>query len=64
MVLDKNGRPLSVAAGEESDREEVGNVISWMDHRAREEALEINRSGQQVLDYVGGTISPEMQTPK
>ena len=40
------------------------NVIVWMDHRAAAEAEEINAGGHRVLDYVGGRISPEMETPK
>jgi FGGY-family pentulose kinase len=40
------------------------NVIVWMDHRATKEADRINKMGHAVLDYVGKTISPEMQTPK
>jgi D-ribulokinase len=40
------------------------NVIVWMDHRAQAEAEEINASGHAVLDFVGGRISPEMETPK
>jgi FGGY-family pentulose kinase len=40
------------------------DVILWMDHRATPEAEEINAGGHRVLDYVGGKISPEMETPK
>lgn len=40
------------------------NVIVWMDHRAQSEAEEINAGNHAVLDYVGGRISPEMETPK
>jgi FGGY-family pentulose kinase len=40
------------------------NVIVWMDHRAIEQANAINKAGHDVLQYVGGTISPEMQPPK
>ena len=40
------------------------NVIVWMDHRAIEQAAAINRSEHEVLRYVGGSISPEMETPK
>jgi FGGY-family pentulose kinase len=35
-----------------------------MDHRAIEQAARINGGRHAVLDYVGGVISPEMQTPK
>ncbi|MEM9549739.1 MAG: FGGY-family carbohydrate kinase [Pseudomonadota bacterium] len=40
------------------------DVIVWMDHRATAEAEEINAGNHAVLAYVGGRISPEMQTPK
>jgi FGGY-family pentulose kinase len=40
------------------------NVIVWMDHRALEQAAAINETKHEVLRYVGGTISPEMETPK
>jgi len=35
-----------------------------MDHRAHEEADFINSIGHDVLQYVGGKVSLEMQTPK
>jgi D-ribulokinase len=60
-----------VAVGPEGQGLPVGlsgdparNVIVWMDHRAAGEASEINALGHPVLQYVGGRISPEMQTPK
>ena len=52
------GQQLSEGGSPERD------VIVWMDHRAVAEAEEINAGGYQVLDFVGGRISPEMQTPK
>ncbi len=38
--------------------------MAWMDHRAAEDAERINAGGHEVLRYVGGALSPEMQTPK
>lgn len=35
-----------------------------MDHRAIAQAERINATKHRVLDFVGGIISPEMQTPK
>ena len=35
-----------------------------MDHRAIEQAQRINAIGHDVLRYVGGVISPEMEMPK
>jgi D-ribulokinase len=51
-----------VAVGPSGDRNR--NVIVWMDHRAQAEAEAINAGGHAVLDFVGGRISPEMETPK
>lgn len=60
VVLDKDDQPVAVNANGENAR----NVIVWMDHRAVEQAKRINATKHKVLDYVGGKISPEMQTPK
>ena len=40
------------------------DIIVWMDHRATDQARRINAGGHDVLRYVGGVISPEMETPK
>ncbi len=40
------------------------DVIVWMDHRALGQAARINATRHPVLSYVGGVISPEMETPK
>lgn len=60
VVLGENGAPLPIGDSGEPDRD----IIVWMDHRAIEQAEAINRTGHAVLQYVGGRISPEMQTPK
>ena len=60
VALDKDDKPVSVSLGNQSER----NVIVWMDHRAIKEAEFINTIGHSVLKYVGGKISPEMETPK
>lgn len=60
VVLGEGGQPLPV--GDPAHRER--NVMVWMDHRAVEQAERINATGQDVLKYVGGRISPEMETPK
>lgn len=60
VAVDKAGRPVTVSPSGEVER----NVIVWMDHRATAEARWISATGADVLRYVGGTISPEMETPK
>lgn len=58
VVLGEGGAPLPV--GDDPARD----IIVWMDHRATEQADRINATRHRVLDYVGGVISPEMETPK
>src|SRR5437764_4047790 len=60
VVLGAGGEPLPVGPSEDSER----NIIVWMDHRAVAQAERINATGHPVLRYVGGKISPEMETPK
>jgi FGGY-family pentulose kinase len=59
-VVDTGGQPVSVDVDGAAEQD----VIVWMDHRALEQASRINDVGHPVLRYVGGRISPEMQTPK
>lgn len=60
VVAGEGGDPLAVGPSEDPDR----NIIVWMDHRAIGQAERINGLGHDVLKYVGGRISPEMETPK
>ncbi|WP_407158103.1 FGGY-family carbohydrate kinase [Bradyrhizobium sp. STM 3557] len=60
VVLDGRGQPLTVSTSGDHQR----NVIVWMDHRAIPEARDINATQDDVLRYVGGSISPEMEMPK
>lgn len=60
VALDAEDRPVSVSTTGRAEQ----NVIVWMDHRALAQAARINAAGHPVLRYVGGVISPEMQTPK
>lgn len=60
VLLDEADRPVAATPGEDAQQ----NVIVWMDHRSIREADEINKTKHPVLRYVGGVISPEMQTPK
>ncbi|KAG7203325.1 hypothetical protein KM043_010413 [Ampulex compressa] len=60
VAIDKAGSPVTVSLTGEDKQ----NVILWMDHRAQEEADFINACGHDMLRYVGGKVSLEMQTPK
>ena len=60
VVLDAGANPLTVSASGDERR----NVIVWMDHRAIAEARQVNDTRDDVLRYVGGSISPEMEIPK
>jgi FGGY-family pentulose kinase len=60
VVLDHQDSPLPVNDEGIAER----NVIVWMDHRALAETEAINAEGYDVLKYVGGRLSPEMETPK
>ncbi|MFY9954355.1 FGGY-family carbohydrate kinase [Bradyrhizobium sp.] len=60
VVVDGAGHPLTVSTSGDIRR----NVIVWMDHRAMAEARGVNETQDDVLRYVGGSISPEMEIPK
>jgi D-ribulokinase len=60
VVLDAGANPLTVSASGDERR----NVIVWMDHRAIAEARLVSSTHDDVLRYVGGSISPEMEIPK
>lgn len=60
VVIGADGQGLSV----DPEGAPGQDVILWSDHRALSEADEINAGRYDVLRYVGGTISPEMETPK
>ncbi|TJW93929.1 MAG: ribulokinase, partial [Mesorhizobium sp.] len=60
VVRGKDGGQLSVSVS----GERRWDTIVWLDHRAIAEADECTESGHAVLDYIGGVMSPEMETPK
>src|SRR5260370_8058772 len=60
VVLGENSQPVSVSPTGEPEQ----NVIVWMDHRAIEQADRVNAGTYESMRYVGGKISPEMETPK
>lgn len=69
-MVNQKGQPISVSRtgeseddeddknlGREVSGEEAWNVILWADHRAEEEAEQINATGEGVLGFVGKTMS-------
>lgn len=60
VVRDREGGQLSVSRSGEAR----WDTIVWLDHRALAEAEECTASRHRVLDFVGGVMSPEMETPK
>jgi FGGY-family pentulose kinase len=60
VALDAQDQPVTVSPTGRAEQ----NVIVWMDHRAVSEAESINATGHEVLKYVGGVMSLEMETPK
>lgn len=60
VAIDDQGLPVSVSRGGTDEQ----NIILWMDHRAEAEAELINQSGHDLLKFVGGAVSLEMQMPK
>ncbi|XP_053953203.1 FGGY carbohydrate kinase domain-containing protein [Anastrepha ludens] len=60
VVLGANGEALTVSNTSSNEQ----NIILWMDHRAHAEAALINATKHELLQYVGGQVSLEMEIPK
>jgi FGGY-family pentulose kinase len=60
VAVGEDGRPVTVSR----DGDDARDVVVWMDHRAIDDAAFIDATGHPVLQFVGGQVSPEMQTPK
>ncbi|KAI5778943.1 FGGY family of carbohydrate kinase [Geopyxis carbonaria] len=59
---EQTDEPVSVAWPE--FKEKTRNVILWMDHRPEDETSKINATEHNLLKYVGGKMSIEMEIPK
>lgn len=60
VAIDQAGKGVSVCEPGDAERD----IIMWMDHRAVDEARDINATGDPALVYVGGEVSVEMELPK
>ncbi|KAI9786745.1 MAG: hypothetical protein M1816_007816 [Peltula sp. TS41687] len=61
VLSEDSDEPISVTGPTfDTDR----NIILWLDHRPLQEAERINGTKHNLLRYVGGTISVEMEIPK
>ncbi len=60
VMRDRDGHPLSVSTTGADNQD----TIVWHDHRAIGEADDLSASGHRVLDFSGGSLSPEMEMPK
>lgn len=60
VLRDRDGAPLSVSRKGDNR----WDTVVWLDHRALAEAEECTATGHRVLEFIGGVMSPEMETPK
>lgn len=60
VVFDENESPVSVSPSGDNNQ----NIIMWLDHRAETEADFINLTKDEILKFVGGKVSLEMEIPK
>jgi FGGY-family pentulose kinase len=56
--------PISVTGPDFSNDGHDRNVILWLDHRPATETETINATNHNLLRYVGGNMSIEMEIPK
>jgi FGGY-family pentulose kinase len=56
--------PVSVTGPNFDKSHNDHNVVLWLDHRPVEETEKINATKHNLLRYVGGTMSIEMEIPK
>lgn len=65
VFSDKDDKPVSITKPDfDNEDGEDRNVILWLDHRAEKEIKVINATGHNLLRYVGGSMSIEMEIPK
>ncbi|KAF8476102.1 FGGY family of carbohydrate kinase [Kalaharituber pfeilii] len=62
VLADDTDEPISVCGPDFTDHKR--NVILWMDHRPVTQTERINATKHKLLQYVGGSMSIEMEIPK
>ena len=60
VIRDTDGAQLALSPSQK----ETWDTLVWLDHRALKEAEECTASKHRLLNYIGGVMSPEMETPK
>ncbi|MHB2264022.1 FGGY-family carbohydrate kinase [Aliihoeflea sp. PC F10.4] len=60
VVRGRTGEQISVSTTGEAR----WDTIAWLDHRAAAEADRCTATGHEVVAHCGGSVSPEMATPK
>ncbi|MBP2557664.1 FGGY-family pentulose kinase [Neorhizobium galegae] len=60
VARDREGRPLTVSTTGKANQD----TIVWLDHRAIRQAEQLSATGHKVLEFSGGSLSPEMEMPK
>jgi FGGY-family pentulose kinase len=60
VLFDENENLVSVSPSGDNNQ----NIIMWLDHRAEAEANFINSTKHEILKFVGGKVSLEMEIPK
>ncbi len=60
VVRGRGGQQLPVSL----DGDPQWDTLAWHDHRAINEADDCTLTGADLLDFVGSTVSPELQIPK
>ncbi|KAI2784076.1 Nup93/Nic96-domain-containing protein [Daldinia loculata] len=64
VFSEKDDQPVTVTGPDFENDGNDRNVILWLDHRPVQETDKINATGHNLLRYVGGKMSIEMEIPK
>lgn len=64
VFAEDTDQPVSITGPRFDENGNDRNVILWLDHRAPQETATINATDHDLLKYVGGTMSVEMEIPK